>query len=123
MLFTLKELALINSTIRPIFKPNAMLLVFIPLAYVLGSVSVRISTLAICFIIQPFSFVDIAICVVQFAMSVSFSGFPLPLIAGAIGPVLLAIAVSQPSQPFTLIHSPGVQCNRPSYLSFAQLVV
>lgn len=123
MLFTLKVLALINSTIRPIFKPNAMLLVFIPLAYVLGSVSVRISTLAICFIIQPFSFVDIAICVVQFAMSVSFSGFPLPLIAGAIGPVLLAIAVSQPIQPFTLIHSPGVQCNRPSYLSFAQLVV
>ena len=61
----------------------------------------NVDSLSIRLVIDPVSFVNIAIDVSEFAEAVSSIIFPVALIAGSIRPDLLTVAVAEPSNPLT----------------------
>lgn len=57
-------LAFIDLTIRPFLSSDSILFVVLPLSNILCPVAMSISSFSACLIIQPFSFIDITICMV-----------------------------------------------------------
>ena len=89
-----------------------MLLVVLPRPLVPGPIRMRIHSLTVCFVIDPFAFVNVSVGVVQFALPVGLAVTPLPLVSAPIEPLLLAKAVTHPVHPLALVQSPALQLYR-----------
>ena len=89
-----------------------MLLVVLPRPLVPGPIRMRIHSLTVCFVIDPFAFVNVSVGVVQFALPVGLAVTPLTLVSAPIEPLLLAKAVTHPVHPLALVQSPALQLYR-----------
>ena len=58
-----------------------MLFIIAPRSYVLGAVSMRIGTVAVSFVVDPFALVNIAVRVVELTLPVGLSVAPLAVVA------------------------------------------
>ena len=86
-----------------------MLLVILPRADVLGTIGVSVRSVAVSLVIDPVSFVDIAVCVVQLSATIGLSVPPFTFIAATIKPFLLALAITYTIQPFAFVDSSAVE--------------
>lgn len=109
MFFTLLVIALVLCVVRPGLDAVTVLSVFLPIADVLGSVSMLIGASSLGFIVIPFALVDIAVGMNQSSLTVRLIIFPVSCVLGAIFPNLdsfaLAVAVRR---PLAVVHSPIV---------------
>ena len=94
-----------------------MLLVILPRADILGTIGMSVSTVAVCLIIDPVSFVDIAVCMVQLSATIGLPVPPFTFIAAAIKPFLLALAIANTIQPFAFIDCPAVELHSRALLA------
>ena len=120
-LLALPVLAFITSIIRPSLDSQTMLFVIHPLlksnsqriySYIpgiLSSVYMNIGSLAICFILFPFSFVNVAIGMNQFAVATTSILYPLSLVDRTVRPDLLACTITVSHEPLSVINCPFVQ--------------
>ena len=67
----------------------------------------NVNALAVGLIIHPIAFINISIDMGEFAESVRSIIFPIALIAGTIAPNLLAIAVTESTDPLTRVLRTG----------------
>jgi hypothetical protein len=104
-------LALVFSSIRPALLAKTMLFVFKPLPFVLSAVHVSVGPLSVCLIIQPVSFVCVAVRVVQLAVAGRTILFIVALVARSIGPLLDTEAVSGVTDPLSSVNSTIWECN------------
>ena len=86
-----------------------MLLVILPRAHILGTIGMSVCSVAIGLVIDPVSFIDIAVCVVQLSATIGLSITPFTFIAATVKPFLLALSITYTIQPLTLINSPAVE--------------
>lgn len=82
-----------------------MLLIIAPLADILGSIGMRVGSVAVGFVVDPVTFIDVAVCVVELAAAVRFAIGPLALVATSIEPFLLSLTVTVVIQPFAFVDS------------------
>ena len=94
-----------------------MLLVILPRADILGTIGMSVSTVAVCLIIDPISFVDIAVCMVQLSATIGLTIPPFTFIAAAIKPFLLALAIANTIQPFAFVNCPAVELHSRALLA------
>ena len=73
-------LTLVLSAIRPGFNSPPVLLVFVPLAHVLGPVVVCVCALAMRLIIDPFALIHVPVRVFQSSVPIGSVPFPIPLV-------------------------------------------
>ena len=86
-----------------------MLLVVLPRPLVPGPIRMRIHSLTVCFVIDPFAFVNVSVGVVQLALPVGLAVTPLTLVSAPIEPLLLAKAVTHPVHPLALVECATVE--------------
>ena len=86
-----------------------MLLVILPRADVLGTIGVSVRSVAVSLVINPVSFIDITVCVVQLSSTIGLSVPPLTFIAATIKPFLLALAITNTIQPFAFVDRSAVE--------------
>ena len=94
-----------------------MLLVSLPRADILGTIGVSVGSVAVGLIIDPVSFVDIAICVVQLSATIGLSVPPFTFIAATIKPFLLALTITNTIQPLALVNGSAVKLHGRALLS------
>ena len=87
------------------------------------AVDVDIDSMAVGFVINPVSFVDITINVGEFSKSLSSVIFPVSLVAGSIRPHLLAIAITESTNPLSSVGGPGLVPVGWSLLTFGIRIV
>ena len=80
VLLPLVVLSLVHRVIGPSLPTKTMLLIVTPSACILCAVRVSVDALAVGFIIDPVTLINIAICVMQRSLSISFAEVPLSLI-------------------------------------------
>ena len=73
--------AIVSSTIRPCFNTLTMLLVFEPVAYICRSICMPVGAMPVSLVVKPETFVDIAIGMDQYSLSVCLIVFPHALVA------------------------------------------
>ena len=86
-----------------------MLFIIAPRSYVLGAVGMRIGTVAVSFVVDPFALVNIAVRVVELTLPVGLSVAPLAVVARSVQPFLLSVAVAHSIQPLTLVDGSAIQ--------------
>ena len=89
-----------------------MLLVILPGSNILGSVCVSVGSISVGLVIDPVSLVDIAVSMVQLAMTVSFSVLPGAFVSAAIKPLLFALAVTHTILPLAFVDRSTVEVDR-----------
>ena len=94
-----------------------MLLVILPRANILGTIGVSVRSVAVGFIIDPVSFVDIAVCVVQLSATIGLSVPPFTFIAATIKPFLLALTITNTIQPLAFVNCSTVELHGRAQLS------
>ena len=94
-----------------------MLLVILPRADILGTIGVSVGSVAVGLIIDPVSFVDIAICVVQLSATIGLSVPPFTFIAATIKPFLLALTITNTIQPLAFVNGSAVELHGRALLS------
>ena len=94
-----------------------MLLVILPRAHILGPIGMSVRPVAVGLIIDPVSFVDIAVCVVQLSATIGLSVPPFTFIAATIKPFLLALTITNTIQPLTLVNGSAVELHGRALLS------
>ena len=100
------ELSDVFCTIPQSFLSLSVLFILVPFAHILsGSIPSHKRAPAVCLIVFPVAFVDIPVCMRQFAISIGFVSGPTPFIHGSVRPSLDAKTVSLIVQPFANIHS------------------
>jgi len=62
MFLAINILAFVLGTIWPLFNACSMLFVLIPFSNIGSSVGVLVGSMSVSFVIQPLSFIDVAIC-------------------------------------------------------------
>ena len=72
----------------------------------------RICSVTIRLVVDPIALINIAISVVKFAATICLSVAPEALVATAIEPLLLALAVTDTIEPFTFVNGTTVQVDR-----------
>ena len=105
MLAPLIVLALILRTIRPLLLTPPVLFIFTPVTAVHGTICMNVGTLAMCLIVDPFSFVDVTISVIELPIAMGAILLVVTFIARAIGPLLSAETLSQGTDPFTCVDT------------------
>lgn len=115
----------VYCTIRPRFQAIAILLVVFPTTDILGSVGMCVGALAVCFIVDPLSFINISVCVVKFSHATRLAKRPLPLIQRPIRPSLFALAVPQTIKPLPFVNRSGLERDWRTHLPlpFARLLL
>lgn len=103
MLLTSHVFALVNGPVRPALLASAVLQVVAPVPLIHGAVDVVVDTVAIGLVIDPVSFVNIAINVGELALAMSAVVFPLALVAGTVWPLLLPVAVPEATDPLSAV--------------------
>jgi hypothetical protein len=66
---------------------------------------VVVDTIPVSFIVDPLSIINISVDVNELALSMSSVILPLPFILGSIWPLLDSVAVSEPTNPLSVISS------------------
>eukprot|EP00419_Tripos_fusus_P033925 CAMPEP_0172773102 /NCGR_PEP_ID=MMETSP1074-20121228/193655_1 /TAXON_ID=2916 /ORGANISM="Ceratium fusus, Strain PA161109" /LENGTH=137 /DNA_ID=CAMNT_0013609331 /DNA_START=238 /DNA_END=651 /DNA_ORIENTATION=- len=105
-LTTAGMLTLVPCTIGPNLAALPMLAVFTPFSLILGARSMAIRTLPVCFVVFPLSLVDVAISVVESAMSRRSVVLPLPGVFPAVGPDLGSYTMPHMPQPLSSVSGP-----------------
>ena len=77
----------------------AVLEIVHPLAFVASAIDMDVDTLAVGFVIDPVTFIHVTVNVGEFTESMGSVVLPVTFVAGAIGPDLLAIAVTEATDP------------------------
>ena len=77
-----------------------------------------VRSVAVGLVIDPVSFVDIAVCVVQLSATIGFSITPFTFIAATIEPFLLALAITYTIQPLTLVDGSAVELHGWALLAY-----
>ena len=78
----------------PNFVTITMLSIILPLASVLCTICVCVCPLAVGSVVQPITYVDIAVWMTQLPKSIYFIVFPLATVHSTILPVLLSLAIA-----------------------------
>ena len=96
MLFALVVLTTVlrARTFCPGFYSFAVLLVFLPVAFVACAILVRVDAESMCFVTVPASSVEVTICVEEFPIAARQIELPVTFIACLIGPYHSALAVT-----------------------------
>ena len=94
-----------------------MLLVILPRADILSTIGMSVRSVAVGFIIDPVSFVDIAVCVVQLSATIGLSVPPFTFIAATIKPFLLALTITNTIQPLAFVNCSTVELHGRALLS------
>ena len=110
-------LTIVDSTVGPCLKTEAVLLVILPLADVLGAVGMSVGSMTVGLIVNPFAFINVTICVEELTEAIGFAVAPVTLVAGAIEPVLLTLAVTDTVQPFAFVDRTAIQVDGRAQLS------
>lgn len=63
----------------------------------------NVDAVAICFVVNPVSFINVAVDMNELALTMCTVIFPITLITGTVRPDLLTKTVSEATDPFTLI--------------------
>ena len=119
VLLPLEVLALVDGAIRPRLQPEPMLLVVLPAAHILRSVSMSVSSMTVRLIIDPVAFINVPIGMVQLTLAISLALAPLALISAPIEPFLLALAVAHIVEPLALVNGARVEVDGPLDLADA----
>ena len=93
MLHSLFVLAVIFCSIRPLLYTKTMLLISIPLTLVSAAVEMRINAIAICFVLSPFTFVDVAFGMYKSTKPIGHAITPETIVSRAIRPYLNATTI------------------------------
>ena len=86
MFFTLLEVALIECAILPLLSAPTVFQIVAPTSNILGTILVEICPKPIGSIIKEFTFIDIAIQVIECSLAVCFAISPLALILCSVFP-------------------------------------
>lgn len=109
MLASCSILSLVYFSVWPSLPTFAMLLILQPFSNITGSISMGVCTCTTGFIIQPLSFVDITIWVIQHPLSICLIGLPFPDIARPICPNLFSISFPLPVLPLPFVSNSIIQ--------------
>ena len=114
MLASINVITFVACTIKPGLNPTSMLLIILPGALIHGTIVMYVLTVAICFVLAPFTDVDVAIGVDQSTDTISFSVAPLSLKQGAIDPNLPSLSSSpfQVGLPLSKVYNSSVESVR-----------
>jgi hypothetical protein len=93
----------ILGAIGPSLFSLAVLLILEPLTLVLSAVGVYVLALPMSHVIQPFAFIEVAICMIKLAVPGCSIKTVIALIAATVGPLLNTEAIAKGSQPFSSI--------------------
>lgn len=110
MLLSGHVLSFVNGAIGPAFLSCSVLKIIPPIAFIHGTIDMMIDSIAVRFIVDPITLIDITINMGELTLAVSAIVFPLTFIAGAIRPLLLAVTISETSNPFSTICSSSLEC-------------
>ena len=114
MLASINVITFVACTIKPGLNPTSMLLIILPGALIHGTIVMYVLSVAICFVLAPFTDVDVAIGVDQSSNTISLSVAPLSLKQGAIDPNLSSLSSSpfQVSLPLSKVYNSSVESVR-----------
>ena len=103
--------ALIACLVRPRLDSLPVLLVFLPAAFVDGTVVVHVLAVTVGFVVEPLALVDVSIRMDQTTNTIGFALAPLALVQRAIEPDLATLAGSrfQISLPLSDVDGPAGQ--------------
>jgi len=85
--------ALVASIVWPNLFTLAVLFILLPLAFVLGTVSVVVDTITVGLVVLPLAVVNIAVSVDEATSTVSLVVFPVAFIERAVNPNLDALTI------------------------------
>ncbi len=110
--------SLVAGVVRPDFLAAPVLLIFEPLAFILGAICVVENTVAVSLIVLPFATVNSTVSVNQAASSVCLVVLPVSLVKTAVNPDLHSLSIfSALHVPFTFVLGAIVENNH--LLSFS----
>ena len=114
MLASINVITFVACTIKPGLNPTSMLLIILPGALIHGTIVMYVLTVAICFVLAPFTDVDVAIGVDQSSNTISLSVAPLTLKQGTIDPNLSSLSCTslKVCLPLSEVYNSGVESVR-----------
>jgi hypothetical protein len=96
-------LAFVNFAVKPLLNTETILLIVFPLSDIFGSIFMCVCALATSFVIDPFTFIYIAISMVELSLPIGLVVFPLAFVLRTIGPDLNAETLPSSVHPFAFV--------------------
>jgi hypothetical protein len=100
-----------------------MLQVVLPLALIASTVDMDVDSVAVGFVVDPVSFVDITIYVNELSLPMCSVVLPVSFVARPIWPYLFAKAISKAAYPLPLVGSACFKCIEFTFFSFCIWIV
>ena len=80
-------------------------------------------SIPICFVVDPVTLVYVSVNMGELAFTMRSIVFPLSFISGAIRPLLLSVAISEATNPFTTEGSTGLECVSRTFFTFGIRII
>jgi hypothetical protein len=110
-------LSVISACISPGLNAFAMLEVVSPHSLILRSIDMLVDTKTIGFVVCPLAIINVAINVNELTFTMSSVFTPLSNVLGTVRPMLLALAVTETSLPFTVVDGTTLEAIRWAFLT------
>ena len=93
MFFSVEVMTLVFGSVWPLFDSLSVLLILVPFSDVSSAISMLIGAMAVSFVVQPLTFINVPVSMDQSSVTVRLVSLPLAIILGSVLPHLLPVAV------------------------------